>query len=197
MKRAVFLLTSAMILSSCGNTQSPTATLSSLNGTIVENPAHLREQPPFMLIDVEQNKLLGYIESTKVPLSDFIDRNGTIEGKMRYQSSEGVPTIDVSTFTPSKPLSEEDILLSTLRRESRKNPYNYRWDQETNMLILQRDNSSGSAQVQVTLKDRKYLVSLVKNRADWHIADIKEEAYSSEENPSSSGSTSQPSPLST
>lgn len=58
MKRAFFLLTSAMILSSCGNTQSPTATLSSLNGTIVENPAHLREQPQFMLIDVEQNKLL-------------------------------------------------------------------------------------------------------------------------------------------
>lgn len=186
-----------MILSSCGNTQSPTATLSSLNGTIVENPAHLREQPQFMLIDVEQNKLLGYIESTKVPLSDFIDRNGTIEGKIRYQSSEGVPTIDVSTFTPSKPLSEEDILLSTLRRESRKTPYNYRWDQDTNMLILQRDNSSGSAQVQVTVKDRKYLVALVKNRTDWHIADIKEEAYSSEENSSSSGSTSQPSPLST
>ncbi len=196
MKRAFLLLTTAITLSGCGATQSPTTSLS-LNGTIVENPAHLREQPPFMLIDVEQNKLLGYIESTKVPLSDFIDRQGSIEGKMRYQSSEGVPTIDVSAFTPSKPLSEEDVLLSTLRRESRKAPYNYRWDQEANMLILQRDNSSGSAQVQVTVKDHKYLVSLVKNRTDWHIADIKEEAYSSEENSSSSGSTSQPSPLST
>ncbi len=196
MKRALFLLTTVLTLSACGSTQSPTDSLS-LNGTIVENPAHLREQPPFMFIDIEQNKLLGYIESTKVPLSDFIDRQGTIEGKMRHQSSEGVPTIDVSAFTPSKPLSEEDILLSTLRRESKKAPYNYRWDQETIMLILQRDNSNGSAQVQVTAKDRRYLVSLVRNRTDWHIADIKEEAYSSEENSSSSGSTSQPSPLST
>lgn len=196
MKKTFFLLGMVLTLSGCGSTQPPNELLS-LSGTVVENPAHLREQPPYMFIDTEQNKLLGYIESSKITLSDFIDRPGAIEGKVRYQSSEGIPTIEVTSFTPSKPLSEEDILLNTLRRESKKAPFNYRWDQETTMLILQRDNSSGSAQVQVSTKEQKYLVSLVKNRADWHIADIKEEAYSSEENSTSSGSTSQPSPLST
>lgn len=183
-------------LSACGATPTNSNSIS-LNGTIVENPAHLNEQPPYMFIDTEQSKLLGYIESTKVSLSDFIDREGNIEGEIRSQSVDGIPTIDISTFTPAKPLSEEDILLSTLRRESKKTPFNYRWDQDTIMLILQRDNSNGSAQVRVSTKDHHYLVSLVKNRADWHIADIQEEEYSSEENLSSTGSSSSPTPLST
>lgn len=196
MRKKFFLLSLTLTLSACGTTPITINSIS-LSGTVVENPAHLNEQPPYMFIDTDQNKLLGYIESTKVPLSDFIDRMGMIEGEVRHQSIDGIPTIEVSTFTPAKPLSEEDILLSTLRRESKKAPFNFRWDQETTMLILQRDNSNGSAQVRVTTKDRKYLAALVKNRTDWHIADIQEEAYSSEENLSSTGSSSSPTPLST
>lgn len=196
MRKIFLLLSITLTLSGCGTTPISTNSIS-LSGTVVENPAHLNEQPPYMFIDTDQSKLLGYIESTKVPLSDFIDRMGTIEGEVRHQSIDGIPTIEVSTFTPAKPLSEEDILLSTLRRESKKAPYNYRWDQDTTMIILQRDNSNGSAQVQVNAKDHRYLVSLVKNRTDWHIADIQEEAYSSEENLSSTGSNSSPTPLST
>ena len=196
MKKTLILISCVTLLSGCGQTKSAITidnTNVSLTGTVVENPAHLIDQPSYMLVDTSKNQLLGYIESSDVSLGDFVEREGTIDGVKISQSDQSIPTIKITNFTPSNPLTEEDILLSTIRRESKKEPYSYTWDQDTSMLILQRDSSSGSAQVQINDGDHKYLVSLVKNRNDWHIADIKEVAYSSEENLSSTGSTATPS----
>lgn len=191
MKKTLVIIGCITLLSGCGQTQSNSSgtTNLSLTGTIVENPAHLIDQPSYMLVDASKNQLLGYIESSDISLGDFVEREGTVEGVKISQSDQSIATIKITNFTPDRPLTEEDILLSTIRRENKKEPFNYKWDQNTSMLILQRDSSSGSAQVQVQEGDHKYLVSLVKNSNDWHIADIKEVAYSSEENLSSTGST--------
>ncbi len=195
MKKTLILIGCITLLSGCGQTQATNTDISdlSLTGTIVENPAHLIDQPSYMLVDTGKNQLLAYIESSEVSLGDFVEREGTAGGVKISQSEQSIPTIKITNFTPSKSLTEEDILLSTMRRESRKEPYSYNWNQNTSMLILQRDSSNGSAQAQIQDGDHKYLVSLVKNSNDWHIADIKEVAYSSEENPSSTGSTTTPS----
>ncbi len=194
MKKLIYLPLLSIILSSCSSSttyvDAPNAI--HLSGTIVENPAHLSDQTNYMLIDSNQNKLISYIESTTVALGDFVDRAGTVDGLLVSQNNEAIPTITVTTFTPGKPLTEEDILLGNVRRESKKAPYNYSWDQSTNMIILQRDNSNGSAQIQVQDTHGKYVVSLVKNESNWHIADIKQVEYSSGENSSSTGSTIAP-----
>lgn len=192
--RHLVLISTLGLLTACGTspTNSPTIHSSEsirLSGTIVENPAHLADQSAFMFIDTTQNRLLAYVDSPTIALSDYLGHLGVLEGTVMSTSVTTVPSIEVSNFTPNQPLTEEDILLDTVKRESKKAPYNFHWDQATHMLVLQRDSSNGSAQIQVEDSRGKYTVSLVKNSNDWHIADIKQLEYSSGENTTGSGET--------
>ncbi len=150
----------------------------SLHGTIIENPSQLAEQSEFLLVDEDNDVLLAYITSTDVALGNFIDRQGLLEGKIQENNSDNIPKFLVEKFTPDAPLSLEDILLQTTLREARKTPYNYTWNKETVMIVLQNDNANGSAQVKVSADTKEFLIKLVKKQGEWHIAEIIKQEYS-------------------
>lgn len=193
MKKNFFLpFVLSLVLPSCGTVPLPPPTPDvTLQGTIIENPSHLTDQSEYLLVNSDTNTLLAYLTSNQLSLSDFIDQNGAIVGKVQTSRTNDIPLISVDAFNAPQAISLEDILFSTIKREAKKAPYNKAWKQNVSMVVLQSDNSSGSAQVQVVSDGQNFIVKLVKNQDSWHIADIESKGYSTvETSPTSSTGSS-------
>lgn len=184
---AIILLT--LILSGCGTkTTISTKESITLEGTIIENPSHLTNQSSFLLVNTENNTLLAYLSSNEITLNNFIDQSGILSGTKQQHESNEIPEVLVSSFTPPEALSLEDILFSTIKREAKKDPYNRNWQKNGAMIVMQSDNTNGSAQVQVTDNNKVAIVRMVKNQDGWHIAEIESKGYSAIESSPISGS---------
>lgn len=185
----VLLVISLFTVSGCSLvTQETPAATTTLHGTIIENPSQIAEQSEFLLVDQDSDVLMAYITSTDVALANFIDRTGTVEGKVQNHTPDNVAQFLIEKFTPDAPLSLEDILLETTLREAKKAPYNQAWNKKTSMFVLQNDNANGSAQIKVTADDKESIVKLVKKQGEWHIAEIIKQEYSPVETAETTGS---------
>ncbi len=159
-----------------------------LKGTIIENPSHLSDQPSYLLVNDDTSTLLAYLTSKDISLSNFIDQAGTVVGTTDSTSLDGIPILTATKFVPITDLPLEEILKNTVRREAKQQPFNKNWDKDTPMLVLQSDSANASAQIQVTTADTIFIVKLVRNQANWHIADMESRGYSSPESSPSTGS---------
>ncbi len=172
------LFLTLLSLTACGSPAPTTENIQTWTGSIILNPTHLVDQSDYMLVQEDNNLVVAYIDSTEVPLEDYLDQAGTVTGKITKQTADQAPTLLVDQFTPAKPLTQEDIILRAAKVESQRAPYTHTWSESLQMLVLQTDISSGSASVQIKDEGNTHIIRLVRNDKSWHIAGIEQVGYS-------------------